>query len=124
MTSADIWLTTKDNEWNPFTNYDEWRIFDTDANSPTHPAYCTEAYAMRVLGFRNPLDYSTDAITDELMNVYEEIITINKEMGLDIYEIITPQGIRLEHVPPELLFAPVIDKYIPPGGGPQTPPTP
>lgn len=104
MTAADILLTTRDNEYNPFTQYDEWRDFDCDANSSTHPAYCTEAYCMRVLGLRNPDDYSVDAIAEELVQVFEEIITINNEIGNDAYIIITREGQRLDHVPPELLY--------------------
>ena len=103
VTSEDILLTTKDNQYNPFIDYDNWRDFDCDANSPTHPAYCTEAYSMRVLGYRDPSEYSTAAISEELMGVYEEIIAINKEIGNDIYIIITREGERLDHVPPELL---------------------
>ena len=104
MTSEELLLTTKDNMYNPFTDYDDWRDYDCDANSPTHPPYCTEAYSMRLLGLRNPDDYSTEAISEELMSVYEEIITINKEIGNDIYILITPDGKKLEHVPPDLLF--------------------
>ena len=125
MKAEDILLTTRDNEWNPFLNYDEWRDYDTDANSPKHPAYCTEAYCMRVLGMRNPLDYSTEAIVEELMNIYEEIITINNEIGNDIYQIITRDGSRLDHVPPELLHQTFKQYYNTPGGGAsQNTPTP
>lgn len=105
MTSEDVLLTTRDNIYNPFTDYDEWRDYDTDAYSPDHPAYCTEAYCMRVLGMRNPIDFSTDAISEELMNVYEEIIAINNEIGNNIYVIITRDGKIFDHVPPELLIA-------------------
>ena len=103
MTTEDILLTTKDNEYNPFTQYDEWRDWDCDANSNSHPAYCTEAYCARVLGLRDPDGFSTEAISEELMGVFEEIITINNEIGNDIYVVITREGDRLEHVPPELL---------------------
>lgn len=129
MKAEDIWLTTKDNEWNPFLNYDEWRDYDTDAYAADHPAYCTEAYLMRVLGMRNPLDYSTDAIVEELMNIFEEIITINNEIGNDVYCIITREGTKLDHVPPELLYN-TPKAYVPkdkedtPGEGSKTTPTP
>lgn len=103
MTAEDILLTTKDNEYNPFTDYDHWRDFDTDANSPTHDAYCTEAYVMRILGLRNPEDFTPEAVSEELMNVYEEIIAINNEIGNDNYVVITREGKKLPHVPPELL---------------------
>lgn len=120
----DIWLTTRDNEYNPFTDYDNWHNYDVDAYATDHPAYCTEAYWMRVLGLRNPMDYSSDAIAEELMNIFEEIITINNEMGLNIYQIITREGERLDHVPQELLYN-VHKTYEPPGGGAsQNTPTP
>lgn len=129
MKAEDIWLTTKDNIYNPFVDYDEWRDYDIDAYSSTHPAYCTEAYMMRVFGMRNPMDYSTDSIAEELVNIFEEIITINNEMGNDIYEIITREGKRLKHVPPELLYTKPTEEYAlvnedTPGEGSETPPTP
>lgn len=120
----EMWLTTRDNEYNPFTDYDEWRDFDVDAYATDHPAYCTEAYAMRILGLRNPLDYSSSAIIEELMNVYEEIITINNEMGIDIYQIITREGERLDHVPQELLYDTHKTYEAPRGRGPQDTPAP
>lgn len=120
----DILLTTRDNEHNPFTEYDEWRDFDIDAYATDHPAYCTEAYCMRILGLRNPIDYSSDAIAEELMNVFEEIITINNEMGVDVYQIITREGERLDHVPPELLYDTYKTYETPRGGGPENTPTP
>lgn len=125
MTTEDILLTTKDNEYNPFENYDEWRDYDVDENSPTHPAYCTEAYCMRVLGMRSPIDFSTAAISEELMGVYEEIIAINKEIGNDIYEVITREGKRLPHVPQEFLnWGAPVNKYEAPGEGSPNTPTP
>lgn len=32
---ADIMLTTTDNPWNPFTNFDEWNVFDQTAGYHT-----------------------------------------------------------------------------------------
>ena len=97
----DILLTTKDNKFNPFTDEDNWRAYDTD---PTHP-YNTEAYYMRVLGMRS-LDSFTDyQISLELVQIFEEIIKMNNEIGLDIYEIITRDGTRMDHVPDELLYS-------------------
>lgn len=104
MTTEDILLTTRDNQFNPFTDYDNWRSFDCDANASDHPAYCTEAYCMRVLGLRHPDDFSTEAISEELMGVFEEIININKEIGNDVYVAITREGKILEHIPPHMLF--------------------
>lgn len=122
--AEDLWLTTKDNVYNPFTNYDEWHMYDTDAYAKDHPAYCTEAYWMRELGLRNPDDYSIEALVDELLPVFEEIITINNEMGLDIYQIITREGERLDHVPPEFLYSTTKSYVTPREGGPENTPTP
>lgn len=97
--AEDILLTTKDNEFNPFTDEDNWRAFDTDYSHP----YNTEAYYMRVLGMRNPDNFTSDELAYELLQVFEEIININQEMGIDLYELITREGKRLDHVPPELL---------------------
>ena len=133
--AEDILLTTKDNPYNPFDQYDEWRNYDIDAYAKDHPAYCTEAYAMRILGLRNPLDYSSDAIAEELMQVYDEIITINNEMGFDLYQVITRDGERLNSIPPSLLYN-TSPRYFSKdtahannisdtgGGGPETTPTP
>ena len=96
----DILLTTKDNKFNPFTDEDNWRSFDTD---PTHP-YNTEAYYMRLLGLRSPDSFTDEQVSSELIQIFEEIIQVNNEIGYDIYEIITRDGTRLDHVPSELLY--------------------
>lgn len=107
MKAEDILLTTKDNKFNPFNDEDNWRAFDTDYSHP----YNTEAYYMRLLGLRNPDNFSPSMLSSELVQIFEEIIDINKELGIDIYELITREGKRLEHVPPELLAAKPEAKY-------------
>lgn len=102
LTAEDILLTTKDNPFNPFTDDDNWRAFDTDYSHP----YNTEAYFMRVLGMRSPGNFSPKEIARELMTVFEEIININEEMGIDLYELITRDGNRIKHVPGNLLPKP------------------
>ena len=97
--AQDILLTTKDNKFNPFTDEDNWRAFDTDYSHP----YNTEAYYMRLLGMRNPDNFTQGMLATELMQVFEEIININHELGIDLYELITRDGKRLDHVPKELL---------------------
>jgi len=96
--AEDILLTTKDNPFNPFTDEDNWRAFDTDYSHP----YNTEAYYMRLLGMRNPDNFTSDELATELMEIFEEIININQEIGVDLYELITRDGKRLEHVPEDL----------------------
>jgi len=97
--AEDILLTTKDNPFNPFTDEDNWRAFDTDYSHP----YNTEAYYMRLLGLRNPDNFTPEMVSLELVRIFEEIININEEMGIDLYEIITSDGTRMGHVPRELL---------------------
>lgn len=95
----EILITTKDNPFNPFTDEDNWRAYDTDYSHP----YNTEAYYMRVLGLRNPDNFDRKMLATELMQVFEEIIDINEELGIELYELITPEGKRIPHVPAELL---------------------
>ena len=83
--AEDILLTTKDNKFNPFTEEDNWRAFDTDYSHP----YNTEAYYMRLMGFRDVDSFSSEELATELM--------------VDLYELITRDGQRLENVPEELL---------------------
>ena len=97
--TEDILLTTKDNPFNPFTDEDNWRAFDTDYSHP----YNTEAYYMRLLGLRDPDNFSSKMVSQELMQIFEEIININEELGLDLYELITREGKRMGHVPANLL---------------------
>lgn len=107
--AEDILLTTKDNPFNPFTDDDNWRAFDTDYSHP----YNTEAYYMRLLGLRNPDNFSAKMLSTELMVIFQEIIDINQEMGIDIYELITRDGTRLKSVPEDLLPQVTSHKYIP-----------
>ena len=99
LKAKDILITTKDNPFNPFTDEDNWRAFDTDYSHP----YNTEAYYMRLLGMRSHDSFTDDMLSTELMSVFEEIITINNELGIDLYEVITSSGDRLAHVPANLL---------------------
>ena len=97
--AEDILLTTKDNPFNPFSDEDNWRAFDTDYSHP----YNTEAYYMRLLGLRNPDNFSPKMLSTELMQIFQEIIDINREIGVDLYELITRDGKRLGEVPSELI---------------------
>ena len=105
--AEDILLTTKDNQFNPFTDEDNWRAFDTDYSHP----YNTEAYYMRLLGLRNPDNFTADELATELLQIFEEIININQELGIDLYELITRDGKRLAHVPEDLRVSKEPFKY-------------
>ena len=63
-------LTTEDNPWNPFTDYDSWSAWDESHG------YCTESYLDRIAML-------SDSLNDELKAKYEEeaideIINFNK----------------------------------------------
>ena len=97
MKAEDIYLTTKDNKFNPFTEEEDWRAFDTDYSHP----YNTEAYWMRDLGMRSPDKFSSEENAIELLQVFERIINYNKEIGYDIYEMIDRDGNRFQELPEE-----------------------
>lgn len=62
-------LTTVDNPWNPFTNFDEWRAFDETQG------YHTSAFLARVV-------HSSDALSEEqqqadIETAIDEIVSEN-----------------------------------------------
>lgn len=116
MKELDILLTTKDNPYNPFTEYDDWKYFDEKQKR-----YCTEAYVAREVGWLDP-DLSEEAVAHECMNAYKEIIRLNNELGVDIYTLITREGKRLDPTPSEFLGQ--NDMEDTPGEGSEDSPTP
>ena len=93
----DILLTTKDNPYNPFTQYDEWKYFDE-----TQKHYYTEAYIAREVGMLDP-DIGDEALAHERVEAFKEIIKLNNELGVDIYTMITRDGKLLDPSPAEFL---------------------
>lgn len=89
----DILLTTKDNPYNPFTEYDDWKYFDE-----TMKHYNTEAYIAREVGMVDP-NISDAELAYLRVQAFEEIITLNNELGVDIYTMITRGGQRLDPTP-------------------------
>ena len=90
---TDILLTTKDNPYNPFTEYDDWKYFDE-----TMKHYFTEAYIAREVGMLDP-DISDSVLARERVEAFKEIIKLNNELGVDIYTMITRDGKRLDPTP-------------------------
>ena len=90
---TDILLTTKDNPYNPFTQYDDWKYFDEKTKH-----YNTEAYIARETGMLDP-DLSDEMLARERMNAFKEIIRLNDELGVDIYTLITREGEKLDDTP-------------------------
>lgn len=63
-------LTTKDNPWNPFTDWDAWDQFDRDKG------YCTESYVATTAKLNDSIpDEMKEKIEEQAM---DEIIEINK----------------------------------------------
>lgn len=70
MKERVVALTTKDNPWNYFTDYDSWSAWDESHG------YCTESYLDRIAML-------SDSLPEELRDKYEEdaideIIKFNK----------------------------------------------
>lgn len=65
----DHMLTTVDNPWNPFTNYDEWYEFDQDAG------YNTPGLLARVANATT--DLSDSDYDREIENAITEIVVQN-----------------------------------------------
>ena len=90
---TEILLTTKDNPWNPFTQYDDWKYFDEKQHQ-----YNTEAYTARVTGMLDP-ELTDEQLAHERMKAFKEIIKYNNEIGFDVYVLITRGGKRLNDAP-------------------------
>ena len=93
LKETDILLTTKDNPYNPFTDYDNWSYFDT-----IQKHYNTEAYIARVMGMVDD-ELSDEQLAYQRVQAMNEIIRINDEMGLDIYTLISREGEKLDPTP-------------------------
>lgn len=71
-------VTTKDNPFNPITEFDLWYKYDMDKG------YSTCCYLARIARQSSQFtDYENEL---ENENAIDEMIRINKEIGLDIYE--------------------------------------
>ena len=74
MTARICALTTADNPWNPFTNFDQWMLFDVEKG------YNSCAYLGRIA-------HTSDELTDEenLQEVERAIDEIIKYDFMNIY---------------------------------------
>ena len=97
LKETDILLTTKDNPFNPFTDYDNWKNFDE-----VQKHYNTEAYVARIVGMLDP-DISDKELAHERMNAFKEIIKLNNEIGFDVYTLISREDGKLDPSPSEYL---------------------
>ena len=93
----DILLTTKDNPYNPFTEYDDWKYFDEILKH-----YNTESYIAREVGMVDP-DLSDAELAFLRVQAFEEIINLNNELGVDIYTLISRGGQKLDDTPSKFL---------------------
>ena len=70
MKQRVVALTTEDNPWNPFDDFESWDQFDRDKG------YCTLAYIDRVAKLNDSIPESLrDKIEEEAI---DEIIKVNK----------------------------------------------
>lgn len=72
----EFMLTTKDNPFNPWTNYDDWYAYDRDKG------YNSPSYQARIAFTSDDL---SDEENDQIINdAIEEIIRIDKQYGFNI----------------------------------------
>ena len=72
----DFMLTTKDNPFNPWTDYDNWYVYDRDHG------YNSPSYQARIAVTSENL---TEEENNEVINdAIEEIIDIDKKYGFNI----------------------------------------
>jgi hypothetical protein len=76
--SDDYMLTTTDNPWNPYTNWEEWYAYDRDKG------YDTPGYLARICRFS--FDLSEEDQDLSVKNAIDEIVDLNI---LGIYRKIT-----------------------------------
>lgn len=76
--NRQVAITTKDNPFNPITEFDQWFRYDMDKG------YSTCSYLGRIARTSDQLtDYENDL---EIERAIDEIIKINNEIGNNIYE--------------------------------------
>lgn len=76
--SRQVAITTKDNPFNPITEFEHWFRFDTDKG------YGTCEYLARIARTSDQFtDYENEL---EIESAIDEIIQINNELGNDIYK--------------------------------------
>ena len=70
MTTRIVALTTEDNPWSPFDEYDSWSQYDMDKG------YNTEAYIDRIANLNDSIPDEMKAKLEE--QAIDEIIRLNK----------------------------------------------
>lgn len=88
---TEKFITTIDNEFNPFTESDEWLKFDEDSG------YCTSGYIDRIATLMFPKKKPSELSSEDYDKVFEEIVAFNPLM----YKIVTQ----------EVEFDPLQDQY-------------
>lgn len=83
MPHEDVRLTTFDNPWNPYTQYESWYRFDV-----TDMGYCTDAYVARIAHL-NDEAMSEEENDREWERAIDEIIKYDFR---NIYRKVTPSS--------------------------------
>lgn len=76
----DIWLTTKDNPYNPFTQYAAWYAYDIVHHHPNTSGWLAK------LAYTSP-DLSDASNDQAIADAMHTIVT----MYPDVYRIVTPK---------------------------------
>ena len=78
MTTRQVALTTKDNPFNPITEFDSWFAFDIEKD------YRTCSRLARIARTSDQFsDYENTLVKEQAI---DEFIKYNNEIGIDIYE--------------------------------------
>ena len=81
-------LTTKDNPYDPFTNFDQWFLYDVEKG------YNTCGYLGRIA--RTSSEFSDEENENEIERAIDEIIQYD---FMGIYEKVTSDGSKKTHNP-------------------------
>lgn len=83
-------LTTVDNPWNPFTNFDEWRAFDESSG------YHTSAFLARIVRSSEALseDQQSQAIEDAIDEIVRENVLglYRKVSNIEAAPVVNPNA--------------------------------
>lgn len=75
--TKDVMITTFDNPYNPFDDFDSWFLFDVEKG------YCSLSYLGRIA--RTSEQLSEEENFEEIERAIDEIISYNEELYTKVY---------------------------------------
>lgn len=81
LVDTNVWITTLDNPFNPFTQYDQWFAFDSDKG------YNTQSFLARIVKTSDELSEA-----DQQQALIDGVDQIANENVLGIYLKVTPSS--------------------------------